>query len=126
MNTHAQARTGYASAAAPTRTDRGMEYALFARVTARMRAVDETDKTNYAALANAVWDNHRLWSALGDDLMHEDNALPASLRAQLISLAEFVRKHTLRVLNGKASTAPLIDINTSIMRGLRGEIEPVS
>ena len=45
------------------------------------------------------------------------------LRAQLVSLAEFVRRHSLAVLGGRASIAPLIDINTAIMKGLRGNVE---
>jgi flagellar biosynthesis activator protein FlaF len=55
--------------------------------------------------------------------MHDGNALPVPLRAQLISLAEFVRQHSMRVLAGRASIAPLIDINTAIMKGLRGTAE---
>ncbi len=58
--------------------------------------------------------------------MQDDNKLPDALRAQLIGLAEFVRKHSLQVLAGKASIVPLIDINTSIMRGLRGNVEAVA
>ena len=123
MNMHTQARSGYAGAAAPIRTDRGAEYALFARVTHRLSAVDERDKRAFPALAAAVTDNQRLWVALAEDLRDEGNALPIPLRAQLISIAEFVRKHTLRVLAGKGGVAPLVDINTSIMRGLRGEAE---
>ena len=123
MTMHAHARSGYAGAAAPIRTDRGAEYAVFARVTHRMTAVDETDRTGFPALAAAVGDNQKLWAALAEDLMNDRNALPINLRAQLVSLAEFVRKHTLRVLAGKASIAPLVDINTSIMRGLRGNVE---
>lgn len=123
---HAQARSGYASAAAPIRTDRGLEYALFARMTARMSAVDENDKSAFGELAAAVFDNQRLWSALAEDLMHDGNALPVALRGQLIGLAEFVRKHSLRVLGGDASAAALIDINTCIMRGLRGRAEAAS
>ncbi len=126
MTMHAQARSGYAGAAAPIRTDRGAEYAIFARVTHRLRAVDETDKRAFPALAVAVTDNQRLWGVLAEDLLHEGNALPIPLRAQLISLAEFVRRHTLQVLAGRASVAPLVDINTSIMRGLRGEPEAAS
>jgi flagellar protein FlaF len=126
MSMHAQARSAYAGAAAPIRTDRGAEYAVFARVTHRMSAVDEADRTSFPALAAAVGDNQRLWGALAEDLMSEGNALPVGLRAQLVSLAEFVRKHTLRVLAGKASVAPLVDINTSIMRGLRGDVEAAS
>lgn len=126
MNTHAQARNAYASSATPTRTNRDMEYALFAKITHRMSVVDESDKSDFPALASAVYDNQRLWMALAEDLMHEGNALPVQLRAQLIGLAEFVRKHSLRVLGGNGSVAPLIDINTSIMRGLRGEAEVAS
>jgi flagellar protein FlaF len=126
MNTHAQARNAYGAAATPTRTNRDMEYALFAKITHRMSVVDESDKSDFPALASAVYDNQRLWMALAEDLMHEGNVLPVQLRAQLIGLAEFVRKHSLRVLGGNGSVAPLIDINTSIMRGLRGEAEVTS
>jgi flagellar protein FlaF len=126
MTMHAQARSGYAGAATPIRTGRGAEYAVFARVTHRLSAVDETDKRTFPALAAAVTDNQRLWGALANDLLDDGNALPIPLRAQLVGLAEFVRKHTLRVLAGKASIAPLVDINTSIMRGLRGEAEVAS
>ncbi|MBP7240719.1 flagellar biosynthesis regulator FlaF [Amaricoccus sp.] len=126
MNLNAHARTGYASAAAPVRSERDTEYAVFARVTHRMSAVDETDRAAFPALAAAVADNQRLWGTLAEDLMSPGNALPAALRGQLVGLAEFVRKHTLRVLAGKASVAPLVDINTSIMRGLRGQAEATS
>ena len=126
MNSLAQARSGYASAATPIRTDRGMEYALFARITHRMRAVDAKDALAFPELAAAVWDNQKLWLALAEDLRHEDNALPIPLRVQLLNLSEFVRKHTAHVLKGTGEIDVLIDINTSIMRGLRGEAEAVS
>ncbi|MFO1143929.1 MAG: flagellar biosynthesis regulator FlaF [Amaricoccus sp.] len=122
MNPHAQARDGY-GVAAPTRTARGTEYAVFAQVTRRLRAVDESDRAAYGKLAEAVIDNQRLWGTLAEDLLLETNVLPAPLRAQLISLAEFVRRHSLSVLRGQAKVAALVDINTAIMRGLRGEVE---
>lgn len=119
MTPHAQARSAYVSATA-VRPPRAVEYEIFARVTHRLSAVDETDRAAFPALAAAASDNQRLWAVLAEDLMSDDNALPVALRAQLISLSEFVRKHTLRVLAGKASVAPLVEINTTIMRGLRG------
>jgi flagellar biosynthesis activator protein FlaF len=112
------ARSGYA--AQSIRTDRGSEYAIFARVTHRLSAVDESDRSAYSALAQAVSENSRLWGALADDLMHDDNMLPVELRARLVSIAEFVRRHSHAVLSGRDSVRPLIDINTAIMRGLRG------
>lgn len=118
MYPSSQARSGYA--AAPVRTARDAEYAVFAAVTRALNAADEAD---YAATARAVTDNQRLWGALAEDLMSAENALPAQLRANLISLAEFVRKHTMAVLGGRAGVAPLVDINTMIMKGLRGGAE---
>ena len=116
-----QARSGYD--ATPVRTARGTEYALFAQITARLKALDETDLASFPTLASAVADNQRLWGALAEDLMGDGNALPVPLRAQLISLAEFVRRHSLAVLGGRARVGALIDINTAIMKGLRGTLE---
>ena len=121
MTPNAQARSGYA--VTPIRTDRGTEYAVFAQITHRLTAIDEHDRTAFPRLAQAVSDNQRLWGTLAEDLMHDANALPVPLRAQLISLAEFVRRHSLAVLGGRASIAPLVDINTAIMKGLRGSAE---
>jgi flagellar protein FlaF len=106
-----------------TRTGRDSEYAVFAQVTSALGAIDESDRRSYAALARAVNDNQRLWSTLAVDLLDDGNRLPVPLRAQLLSLAEFVRKHSMAVLGGRASVAPLIDINTAIMKGLRGNAE---
>ncbi len=117
------ARSGYAQAAAPVRTHRGSEYAAFAHVTAGLRSADPDDRLQFPALARAVHDNGRLWSALADDLRLEENGLPLALRAQLLGLAEFVRRHSNHVLAGRAPVEPLIEINTAIMKGLRGEVE---
>jgi flagellar biosynthesis activator protein FlaF len=117
------ALSGYAAAAHPVRTDRGTEYKIFARITSSLKAIDEADKSAFPALAEAVFDNQRLWGLLANDLKGEANALPIELRTRLLSLAEFVRKHSYAVLGGRASVEPLIDINTSIMRGLCGSVE---
>jgi flagellar biosynthesis activator protein FlaF len=123
MSPHTQARSGYASASGSIRTGRDTEYAIFARVTSALSALDESDKRAFPRLARAVSDNQRLWGVLAEDLMHDDNQHPLQLRASLISLAEFVRKHSMAVLGGRASVAPLIDINKMIMKGLRGDVE---
>jgi flagellar protein FlaF len=118
MHPSSQVRSAYA--AAPVRSARGAEYAVFARVT---QALAAAEPRGFAALAEAVVDNQRLWATLAEDLMGEANALPVPLRAQLVSLAEFVRRHSLAVLAGRASAEALVDINTAIMKGLRGEVE---
>lgn len=114
------ARSAYSGAAAPTRTGRGTEYEVFARVTRRLRQAQSGDG-GFADLVRALHDNRSLWTALAADVAVETNGLPAELRARIFYLAQFTTHHTRRVLAGEASTDVLIDINTAVMRGLRGE-----
>ena len=53
-------------------------------------------------------------------------ALPDDLRARIFYLAEFTDQHTRKVLNGRDTAGPLIEINTAIMRGLRPAPEAVA
>jgi len=116
----------YASPAAPIRSPRGLEYEAIARITARLKAATETGTgagavSGYARLAGAIHDNRRLWTVLAADVADPGNPLPQELRARIFWLAEFTGRHSARVLQGDADPGPLIEINTAILRGLRGE-----
>ena len=111
----------YATREAPTRSFRSVEYDLLARATHRLKTAWLRRDQDFPALAAALDANQQLWSALAIDVADPGNELPASLRAQLFYLAEFTRKHSRRVLDDVASIEPLADINTAVMRGLRGE-----
>lgn len=113
-----QASAAYSQSAAPVRTSRDTEYEVFARITRRLRAAGQQD---FPALVAALHDNQRLWATLAEDLASPGNALPDTLRAGLLNLAVFTARHTGEVLNGRADTEVLVDINTAVMRGLRGE-----
>ena len=52
------------------------------------------------------------------DLASEDNGLSDQLKAQLISVAIWVDKHTSAALRGEAKVDPLITVNRTIMEGL--------
>ncbi|MEM6972334.1 MAG: flagellar biosynthesis regulator FlaF [Pseudomonadota bacterium] len=108
----------YGVAREATATPRAIEYDAFSRVTGGLTAASSAD--DYARLASALHDNLRLWTTLAADLAGDGNAYPAALRGQLISLARFVQRHSQAVLAQKATVAPLIEINTAVMRGLRG------
>ena len=110
-------------ASTPTRTPRAIEYELFGRMTRRLKsaAADHQRDGSLAPLAAALNDNLRLWSTIAADVSDPGNGLPEALRARLFYLWEFTRIHSRRVLAGEADAAVLIDINTAVMRGLRGE-----
>jgi flagellar protein FlaF len=58
---------------------------------------------------------------LACSLAFEENALPEHLRAQLISLAIWVSRETQRVLRENLPLTDLVEVNRSIMQGLRVE-----
>lgn len=115
------ARNAYARSAAPVRTERGMEYDIFARVTRRLIAATDKGALGFPDLAGALHDNRCLWVALAADVAEPDNLLPEMLRARIFYLAEFTRLHSQKVLVGDADALALIDINKAIMRGLQSE-----
>ncbi len=119
MNAHTMAKTAYSTPGQPTRTDRGTEYQIFARITHRLKAANTLGSIGFSALARALHENRRLWTALASDVAEDDNQLPPLLRARIFYLAEFTNQHTSKVLAGDATAEVLIDINTAIMRGLR-------
>ncbi|QDL94773.1 flagellar biosynthesis regulator FlaF (plasmid) [Paroceanicella profunda] len=123
MNSAAFARTGYDSAAPAQGTPRRTEYRAFAQATHRLSRAGQTDPLDFPRLAEAVSENQRLWILLAADVADSANGLPAPLRAQIFYLAEFTRLHSRKILDGTATVAALIDINTAVMRGLRGGTE---
>lgn len=114
--THRYNRDGYA--AAQMRNPRDTEYDAFSRVTHMLQAsLKDPMRAAQAAQANC-----ELWGVLASDLAEPENAHDDNLKAQLISLAIFSIRHGYKVMNGEAGAEALIEINTSIMRGLRGQV----
>lgn len=120
MNAHSQAQRAYSATAAPTRTARGVEYEAMARVTHRLRGAARNGGSGFGALAAALHDNRRLWCLFAADVAQSANLLPADLRARIFYLAEFTQQHSRKVLAGEGGVDPLLEINTAVMRGLRG------
>ena len=121
MIAHSAARAAYSRPEAPQRNPRDLEYDLLARATKALSLAARGTPRNYPALVAALDENQRLWSALAADVAEPGNGLPAHLRAQLFYLYEFTAGHTRAVLDQKGSVEVLVDINTAVMRGLRGE-----
>ncbi|MFC3181851.1 flagellar biosynthesis regulator FlaF [Cypionkella sinensis] len=115
------ARSVYARPEAPQKTPRSLEYDLLARITKRLGQAAAARRENFPALMAALDENLRLWSTLASDVADSGNTLPSKLRAQLFYLYEFTNLHSKAVRADKGSVDVLIDINTAVMRGLRGE-----
>lgn len=119
MNAIELARQAYAPSPQTLRTPRSIEAQLFSEITRRLSRA----KDDHPALVAAVHDNRQIWVTLAIDVADPDNALPQPLRAQIYYLAEFTEQHSQKFLRGEASVDALIEINTAILKGLRGEGE---
>lgn len=118
MATPAYAATAYARHSASVSSVRGIEYKAFNRVTSQLSAALE-DGVPFAKLAEALQLNARLWTILATGLLAEQSDLPTQLRGQILNLAEYARRTSLKCLSGKADPRDLIELNLIIMRGLR-------
>jgi flagellar protein FlaF len=94
---------------------RAVEHRALAKVTGML--VTGAEKGG-PALAEACHMNRMLWTIFQTDLAMPENALPDTLKAQLISLSLWVQRYTAKVLFENASIDPLVSVNRSIMEGL--------
>ncbi len=112
------AANAYGAIIRQTESARDIEYRVFERVTAALEAALPAE-THFTRRIVAVHDNRALWQTLACDLADDDNGLPPELRANLIGLAIWVTRESDRVIIQSASLRDLIDINHTIMQGLR-------
>ena len=108
-----QAARAYRAASAH-RSVREQEADVFRRVTGALRAAQKgTELDQVKALA----DNTRLWMMVGNLLRDPDNALPAALRASVVSVGQALQREM-------QQPAPdfdfLIAVNEDITAGLSG------
>lgn len=124
MNAAARSFSSYKQNAETVKTPRDVEYDMLARVTGNLKACLPKAKGQISPdFAKALHENQQLWVAFAVDLAHSNNALPSELRARLFYLSEFTLNYTPKVLGGTATADPLVEINTTVMRGLRGRKE---
>ncbi|KAA9009963.1 flagellar biosynthesis regulator FlaF [Histidinibacterium aquaticum] len=111
-------------------TPRQIERRVLSQVTIRLEEKAESydaaeassDRIGILAdgLREALTENLTIWHHLRYDLASPENALPASLRAQLISLSLWIERQTNAILGGGAGLRSLAAVNRSIVDGLAG------
>jgi flagellar protein FlaF len=99
-------------------TAREAEYRLFGQVTGALIDVHHARATG-GTLVDAIDWNRRLWRALAADCSDDSNQLSQDVRAKIVSLSLFINKYSRQVMRNGASVEPLIEINRSVMQGLR-------
>lgn len=126
MTAQQLAQKNYLNSQRELASDKAVELRVFASITSRMRAADIDEIGGMSKLAEALFDNVKLWNVLLVDLTNPENKLPLDLKTNIISLAEFTQKHTLKVMAGTATHDVLLDINQAMIDGLRASQDVVS
>ncbi|NWG45434.1 MAG: flagellar biosynthesis regulator FlaF [Alphaproteobacteria bacterium] len=106
-----------------TESPRDTEYRLFGLVTGSLMEAEGAPRTDPRLIRAIDW-NRRMWSTLAADCAGDGNALPKTVRAQIISLSLWVSRYSSEVMRNGAPLEPLIDVNRSIMQGLAARAEP--
>jgi flagellar biosynthesis activator protein FlaF len=119
MHASALAQTAYGPKAVSTQSPRETEYQTFVRITGALATAHANGRV--VEIAKALHDNNRLWTTLAADAASDGNQLPVSLRARIVNLAQFSLTHSMKVLRMEADAQPLIEINQTVMKGLRGQ-----
>jgi flagellar protein FlaF len=123
MSVQALTQNAYGDATRATGTPRGVEYQVFSQITGQLNRATQAGRP-FSELAMALHENLRLWTVIATDVVSTENGLPVPLRARLADLSKFTRSHTQKVLRNEADAGVLIEINTAVMRGLRGQLPP--
>jgi flagellar biosynthesis activator protein FlaF len=108
----------YQKTAARAEDPRATEYRLFAQVTRSLMNARTLPMESVRERAQAIDWNRRVWSNLALDCASQDNKLPESLRAAIISLSIFVSKHGSFAMRNPDAIDDLVDINRTVMQGL--------
>jgi flagellar biosynthesis activator protein FlaF len=116
----------YQTAATKTEGPRQTEYRAFAMATRGLIDAAALPSSEIGRRAEALAKNRQLWMLLATDCGAEGNALPQSMRAQIISLSIFVDRHSRLVMREGAAFDILIDINRTIMQGLSPSVSPAA
>ena len=106
----------YRNTAQRTGTPRETEIRVFAHVNALLAGAGSTP-----ARVAALHTNHKLWSVLLMDLASPTNSLPRELRGRLASLAIWVQRESMRLMNTTDPLDALIGINRDMAEGLAGQ-----
>src|SRR5690348_17250491 len=84
------------------------------------RLIEEAKRQDREALLDALRRNWRLWTIFQASLVDAECALPAAVRSNLLALANFIDRHTAKLLANPdpAQVEALVNINRQIGEGL--------
>jgi len=113
----------YQQVARRAESPRDAEYRLFAEVTRALIDLKGTPREEVRKWMDVLDWNRQVWATLARDCARDSNTLPEPTRAQIISIAMWVRRHTSAVMRREDDVDALVDVNRAMMQGLSARVE---
>ena len=115
---HALAHQAYGSVQKRTASAKELEITIIKQITRELELVFEADVPSPTDRINAISRNLRMWTIFTADLANKNNPLPDEAKANLISIGEFVRRESMKLLSNNDAVTDLIEINRNLLTSL--------
>ena len=110
-----------------TISGRELEASVLTKGAMLLRACKENwdGQDRFRRLDEALVFNQRIWTIFQDELIREDNPLPAQVRGDILRLSLFVDKRIVEIMKDPSPEKldAIININLNMAAGLRGSAE---
>ncbi|OPY00642.1 MAG: flagellar biosynthesis regulatory protein FlaF [Syntrophorhabdus sp. PtaB.Bin184] len=110
-----------------TISGRDLEASVLTKGAMLLKACKENwdGQDRFRRLDEALVFNQRIWTIFQDELIREDNPLPAQLRGDILRLSLFIDKRIVDIMKDPSPEKldAIININLNIAAGLRGSAE---
>lgn len=119
-------KTGYAKqqdVALGVQSPRQAEGYALVEVARRMEDVRRDDQSTRQAKIDIFTLNWRLWTIFQSELSNPDNPLPTEIKKNMLQLANFIDKHTIKEMRDPTDKGleVLVNINRQVAAGLLGD-----
>ncbi len=110
-----------------TLSGRELEASILSKAARLLKSCQEhwNEEGHFKRLDEALTFNQRVWTIFQDELIREDNPLPAELRGDILNLSVFIDKRIIEIMNDPSPDKLdiIININFNLAAGLRGSSE---
>ncbi len=115
---HALAQQAYGTVQKRTASSQELEITIIKQITRELELVVKAENPEPVDRINAISRNLRMWTIFSADLANKNNPLPDQAKATLISIGEFVRRESMKLLSNDEDVIDLIEINQNLLTSL--------
>lgn len=115
---HALAQQAYGTVQKRTASSEELEITIIKQITRELELVVKAEAPQPIDRINAISRNLRMWTIFTADLANKNNQLPDQAKATLISIGEYVRRESMKLLSNDDDVIDLVEVNQNLLISL--------